>query len=74
LWELWAAIAMIRVFGVLRANAVLTMSMLAFFIYLALLLWAFSDRRLGRLYAIFFGGGTLLLIAAYGLNRLSGVS
>ncbi|WP_293395716.1 hypothetical protein [Nevskia sp.] len=46
-----------------RSDAVVLAAMLGFLLYLGLLLWAFAERRLGRV-AIVLGGGSLLLHGA----------
>jgi hypothetical protein len=43
--------------GMARSEAVLLASMLGFLIYLALLVWAFAERRLWLVWTVFLGGG-----------------
>lgn len=50
--------------GLARSEAVVLSAMLGFVLYLLLLLWAFAQRSLARLWGVFAGGlaacGTLL--------------
>ena len=46
-----------------RAEAVVLMAMLAFLVYLALLIWGFAERRQALLWAAFGAGG----VAAFAL-------
>ena len=46
-----------------RAEAVVLMAMLAFLVYLALLIWGFAERRLARVAVVLGGGG----VAAFAL-------
>ena len=46
-----------------QSEAVVLTSMLGFVIYLTLLLWAFAERRLWRIWAVLAGGGA----ASHGL-------
>jgi len=48
-----------------RVESVVLMAMLAFIAYLALLLWAFTERRLVRIWIVLGGGWAL----SYGLNH-----
>lgn len=48
-----------------RGEAAMLMAMLGFVIYLAVLLWAFAERRLWLVWAVLFGGAACL----YGLTR-----
>lgn len=52
-----------------RVDAVVTAALLAFLVYLAVLLWAFAEPRLARLWAVLGGGGALgaALVYAPGL-------
>lgn len=42
-----------------RGEAVLLAAMLGFMLYLAVLLWAFSERRLAKVWLAMFGGACL---------------
>lgn len=59
------AVALPRLAGVPRSEAVLAAAMLGFVLYLAVLVWAFSVPSLGRLWCALAGGTAL----AYGLLR-----
>lgn len=54
-----------------RSEAVVLASMLAFLVYLALLIWAFADRRLARLCLVMAIAGIASWGGAWGLLRLS---
>lgn len=54
-----------------RAEATMLMAMLAFLIYLALMLWGFAERSWARLWAA-FGVGSLLAFAFAKLIAWSG--
>ena len=54
-----------------RSEAVVLASMLAFLVYLALLIWAFADRRLGRLCLVFALASFGSWGGAWGLLRLT---
>ena len=54
-----------------RSEAVVLASMLAFLIYLALLIWAFADRRLARLCLVMAAAGIASWGGALGLVRLT---
>jgi len=54
-----------------RSEAVVLASMLCFLIYLALLIWAFAERRLSRLCVMMTAAGTLSWGTALGLARLT---
>lgn len=54
-----------------RSEAVVLASMLAFLVYLALLIWAFADRRLIRLCLVLAGAGIASWGGAWGLLRLT---
>jgi hypothetical protein len=54
----FAAVGLPMATSLPRSEAVVLASMLAFLIYLAVLIWGFAERRLGRLY------GILVLVAA----------
>ncbi len=45
------------------------MQMLAFLIFLAVFLWAFATPRLARLWLVLAGGGLLMTVAAWTLQR-----
>lgn len=60
--------------GLPRSEAVILASMLAFVIYLVLLLWAFSERSLLRLCSMLVVTGVVSWGAAIGLMRLVGGS
>jgi len=53
-----------------RAEAVVLMAMLAFVVYLGLLLWGFAERRPARLWAVFGAGG----VAAFALAETIGAA
>ena len=54
-----------------RSEAVVLASMLAFLFYLALLIWAFADRRLARLCLVMAAAGIVSWGGAWGLLRLT---
>ncbi|MFZ5781184.1 MAG: hypothetical protein ACOY4R_13400 [Pseudomonadota bacterium] len=54
-----------------RSEAVVLSSMMAFLVYLALLIWAFAERRLVRLWLIMAVAGTGTWGGAWGLSRLT---
>ncbi|MDB5489480.1 MAG: hypothetical protein JWQ58_3195 [Reyranella sp.] len=54
-----------------RGEAVVLASMLAFLVYLALLIWAFADRRLARLCLAMAAAGIASWSGALGLVRLT---
>jgi hypothetical protein len=60
--------------GLPRSEAVILASMLAFVIYLVLLLWAFAERSLLRLCSMLVVTGVVSWGAAIGLMRLVGGS
>lgn len=45
------------------------MQMLAFLAFLAIFLWAFASARLVRLWVVLAGGGMLMTVAAWVLQR-----
>jgi hypothetical protein len=47
------AVALPRLLGWPRSEAVLLASMLGFLIYLGALVWAFAQHRVGRIWAVF---------------------
>ena len=54
-----------------RSEAVVLASMLAFLVYLALLIWAFADQRLARLCLVLAVAGVASWGGAWGLVRLT---
>lgn len=60
-----ASVALPLVFGLPRSEAVLLSAMLGFVLYLVVLLWAFSAKRLWRVCAVLLGGAAV----SYGLVR-----
>jgi hypothetical protein len=60
------ALALPRVTGLPRSEAVLLASMLGFLVYLVALIWAFAERRLWRPWAVFIAGtaSAVLLMTA----------
>ena len=60
--------------GLPRSEAVILASMLAFVIYLVLLIWAFAERSLLRLCSMLVVTGVVSWGAAIGLMRLVGGS
>ena len=65
-WVGLLAIVLPRWTGLPKSEAVVLSAMLGFVLYLLVLLWAFSVRSLGRLWAALVGGTAL----AYGLILL----
>jgi hypothetical protein len=65
------AVALPLVTPMVRSEAVVLSSMLAFPIYLALLIWAFAERRLLRLWLAFGSAGIASWGCALGLARLA---
>lgn len=65
-WVALLSLALPRVTGLAKSEAVVLSAMLGFVAYLLVLLWAFSVRSLGRLW-ITLAVGTALV---YGLTRL----
>ena len=53
-------------------EAIVLASMLAFLVYLGLLIWGFAEPRLARLCLILAGVGIVSWGAAFGLVRLAG--
>ncbi len=66
-----AAVALPAVTAMPRSEAVVLGSMLAFVVYLVLLIWAFAEPRLARLSVIFAGVGIASWGGAWGLVRLA---
>ena len=54
-----------------RSEAVVLASMLAFLVYLVLIIWAFADRRLARLCLVMAALGVASWGGAWGLLRLT---
>lgn len=54
-----------------RSEAVVLSSMLAFLVYLALLIWGFAEQRLARLCVIFASAALVSWGGAWGLVRLT---
>jgi hypothetical protein len=61
------ALALPRTTGMERSEAVLLSAMLAFVVYLVVLLWAFAARRLDRVALILLGGA----LAGYATLRFA---
>lgn len=53
--------------GVARSEAVMSATMLAFVVYLIAALWAFAARRVGYVWLVLAGGGSLMTVLAYWL-------
>jgi hypothetical protein len=66
----FAAVGLPMVTILPRSEAVVLASMLAFLIYLALLIWGFAERRLGRLHSILPVTAAVAWGGALGLARL----
>lgn len=66
-----AAVALPAAGLMVRSEAVVLASMLAFLLYLALLIWAFADRRLVRLCLVMVAAGIASWGGAWGLLRLT---
>lgn len=66
-----AAVALPAAGLMVRSEAVVLASMLAFLVYLALLIWAFADRRLARLCLVMASAGIASWGGAWGLSRLA---
>ncbi len=66
-----AAVALPAAGLMVRSEAVVLASMLAFLVYLALLIWAFADRRLARLCLVMVAAGVASWGSAWGLLRLT---
>jgi len=56
-----------------RSEAVVLMAMLAFVVYLVLLLWGFAEQRPARLWAVFGAGGATAYALAETIGALGGV-
>ncbi len=59
------ALALPLAVGMPRSEAVLLASMLGFLIYLALLIWAFAERRLWRVWVRLGAGTTTALLLVW---------
>jgi len=66
-WVALLSVALPRV-GMARSEAVILASMVGFLIYLGVLLWAFAQQSLVRVWAVLAGGAGL----AFALARLLG--
>lgn len=66
----FAAVGLPMATALPRSEAVVLASMLAFLVYLALLIWGFAERRLGRLYAVLAVTAAASWGGALGLARL----
>lgn len=66
-----AALALPATTAMPRSEAVVLASMLAFVVYLALLIWAFAEPRLTRLCLILAAAGIASWGGAFGLVRLA---
>ena len=66
-----AAVALPAAGLMVRSEAVVLVSMLAFLVYLALLIWAFADRRLARLCLVMAAAGIVSWGGAWWLVRLT---
>ena len=66
-----AAVGLPAVTALPRSEAVVLASMLAFLVYLALLIWAFSEPRLRRLCLVMAAAGIASWGGAWGLVRLA---
>lgn len=53
------AVGLPLAFGMARSEAALLAAMSGFIVYLVLLLWAFAERRLWRVWAVFGGGAVV---------------
>ena len=60
-WGLSALVAVLLSSFMMRDEAVVLASMLAFALYLAAVLWAFAARRLWQVWILFAGGGAASL-------------
>ena len=61
-WVAFASTALPLATGLARSEAVLLSSMLGFVVYLATLIWAFTERAMWRVWAVCGGGGVLALV------------
>lgn len=60
-----AALLLSLVFGIARGEAVVLAAMAGFLLYLIVLLWAFAERRLARVWSVLAG----VAVVAWGLVR-----
>lgn len=58
-WVAFASTALPLATPMARSEAVLLSSMLGFVVYLIALIWAFAERAMWRVWAVFMGGGAL---------------
>lgn len=58
-WVALASTALPRATGWARSEAVLLSGLLGFVVYLVALIWAFAERAVWRVWAVFIGGGAL---------------
>lgn len=65
------SVALATVTSMQRSEAVVLSSMLAFLVYLALLIWGFAERRLTRLLIVFAVVGGASWASAWTVVRLS---
>lgn len=56
--------------GLARSEAVLLSSMLGFVVYLVVLIWAFAERRLGRVWGVLAAGAALTFLLAHALKPM----
>jgi hypothetical protein len=69
-WALTAAgVAALVGLGVPYHDAEMGMIMLAFVVFLGLFLWSFIATRIARVWIVLAGGASLLLTAAWGIQR-----
>ena len=69
-----ALLARLLVLLMAPSEAVMLMSMLAFILYLIIVLWAFAERRLWRLWLVVGGGGAVAFATARILAATGGGS
>ncbi|WP_421997916.1 hypothetical protein [Reyranella sp.] len=62
-----AAVILPRATAMLRSEAVVLASMLAFLVYLGVLIWAFAERRLGRLWLVVVVAAAASWLGAWGI-------
>jgi hypothetical protein len=62
-----AAVGLPAVASLPRSEAVVLASMLSFLVYLAILIWAFAERRLARLGLILVAAGVVSWAGAWGI-------
>lgn len=61
------AVILPRATAMLRSEAVVLASMLAFLVYLAVLIWAFAERRVGRLWLVVAVAAAVSWLGAWGI-------